>query len=47
MSRRAGKAFQSGAPTLEQAMKSYLARPKLRSEAFKVTVRSFVNVNRH
>lgn len=47
MSRGAGKAFQSGAPTLEQAMKSYLARPKLRSEAFKGTVRSYVKNHLH
>ncbi len=32
MSRGAGKVYQAGAPTLEQAMKAYLARPKLRSE---------------
>lgn len=31
--RGAGKVAQVGAPTLEAAMESYLARPKLRSEA--------------
>ena len=43
MSRGAGKVFQSGAPTLAQAMEAYLARPKLRSEAFKETVRGSVH----
>ena len=43
MSRGAGKVFQSGAPTLEQAMEAYLARPKLRSEAFKETVRGYMH----
>ena len=43
MSRGAGKVFQSGAPTLSQAMEAYFARPKLRSEAFKATVRSYVH----
>ncbi|SFM54168.1 tyrosine-type recombinase/integrase [Shimia aestuarii] len=37
--RGAGKKLQIGAPTLEVAMESYLARPKLRSEAHKHTVR--------
>jgi integrase len=43
MSRGAGKVFQTGAPTLQQAMTAYLSRPKLRSEAFKATVRSGLN----
>jgi integrase len=43
MSRGAGKVFQTGAPTLEQAMIAYLSRPKLRSESFKATVRSYMN----
>lgn len=32
MSRGAGKAFQTGAPTLQRAMEVYIARPKLRAE---------------
>lgn len=39
LSRGAGKSLQVGAPTLEQAMEVYLARPKLRSDAHKVGVR--------
>jgi len=35
MSRGAGKVIQAGAPTLETAMKAYLARPKLRSDEHK------------
>ena len=34
MGRGAGKVVQIGAPTLEAAMEAYLARPKLRSEAY-------------
>ena len=37
--RGAGKHIQIGAPTLEAAMEAYLARPKLRSEAHKSSVR--------
>jgi hypothetical protein len=43
MSRGAGKAFQTGAPTLEWAMETYLGRPKLRSDAFKANVRGYLN----
>ncbi|NKB28793.1 MAG: DUF4102 domain-containing protein [Rhodobacteraceae bacterium] len=39
MGRGAGRAAQIGAPTLEQAMEAYLARPKLRSEAHKDGIR--------
>lgn len=39
MSRGAGKQVQIGAPTLEAAMEAYLARPKLRSEAHRLSVR--------
>lgn len=39
MSRGAGKMIQIGAPTLEQAMEAYLARPKLRSENYKSETR--------
>lgn len=39
MSRGAGKAIQTGAPTLEAAMDAYLARPKLRSEAHRRGIR--------
>lgn len=39
MGRGAGKHIQIGAPTLEAAMKSYLARSKLRSETHKLSVR--------
>ncbi|PWE31196.1 integrase [Maritimibacter sp. 55A14] len=39
MSRGAGKQIQIGAPTLEAAMESYLARPKLRSETHRVGMR--------
>ena len=35
MGRGAGKVAQLGAPTLEAAMESYLARPKLRSDQYK------------
>lgn len=38
LSKGAGKAIQIGAPTLEQAMLSYIAQPKLRSEAYKTSV---------
>lgn len=37
--RGAGKAIQIGAPTLEQAMEAYLARPKLRSDAHRAGLR--------
>lgn len=37
--RGAGKHIQVGAPTLEEAMESYLARPKLRSEVHRLNVR--------
>ncbi len=37
--RGAGKTVQIGAPTLEAAMEAYLARPKLRSEVYKKSVR--------
>lgn len=37
--RGAGKAIQIGAPTLENAMVAYLARPKLRSEAHRTILR--------
>lgn len=39
-SRGVGKAFQLRAPRLEEAMETYLARPKLRSDAHKHGVRS-------
>ena len=39
MGRGAGRAAQIGAPTLEAALDAYLARPKLRSEAHKKSVR--------
>ena len=39
MGRGAGKKIQIGAPTLLQAMEAYLARPKLRSETHRTTVR--------
>lgn len=39
MGRGAGKAIQAGAPTLEAAMEGYLARPKLRSDAHKISLR--------
>lgn len=39
LSRGAGKVKQLGAPTLETAMEAYLARPKLRSEAYKYGLR--------
>lgn len=39
MSRGAGKSLQIGAPTLQDALEAYLARPKLRSESHKVTLR--------
>jgi len=45
MSRGAGKVFQTGAPTFERAMESYIARPKLRSEAFKNSVRGSIRVH--
>lgn len=37
--RGAGKMIQIGAPTLEEALNAYLARPRLRSEAHKIAVR--------
>lgn len=37
--RGAGRLTQMGAPTLEGAMEAYLARPKLRSETHKLTLR--------
>ncbi|WP_137699323.1 tyrosine-type recombinase/integrase [Marimonas lutisalis] len=37
--RGAGKHIQIGAPTLEAAMEGYLARPKLRSDAHRLSVR--------
>jgi len=37
--RGAGKKSQIGAPTLDAALDTYLARPKLRSEAYKLSVR--------
>ena len=37
--RGAGKKIQVGAPTLAKALSQYLARPKLRSEAHKRSVR--------
>ena len=40
MSRGAGKVAQLGAPTLEAAMKAYLARPKLRYETHKTGTRA-------
>lgn len=39
MGRGAGRVAQVGAPTLEAALESYLARPKLRSETHKVSMR--------
>jgi integrase len=39
MSRGSGKAIQIGVPTLEAAMESYLARPKLRSDSHKLGLR--------
>ncbi len=39
MGRGAGRQIQLGAPTLEVAMEAYLARPKLRSEAHKHSIR--------
>lgn len=43
MSRGAGKVIQAGAPLLEEALEIYCARPKLRSEAHKSNVRSFIH----
>lgn len=37
--RGAGKTLQIGAPTLEAAIESYLARPKLRSETHRMSIR--------
>lgn len=37
-SRGAGKQVQKGAPSLEQAMESYLLRPKLRSDTHKSSI---------
>lgn len=39
MGRGAGKAIQIGAPTLEEAMEAYLARPKLRSDVHRQGLR--------
>lgn len=41
--RGAGKKLQIGAPTLDLAIESYLARPKLRSEAHKCSVRAQID----
>ena len=41
--RGAGKMIQIGAPTLQDAMEVYLARPKLRSEEYKRGVRDGLN----
>ena len=38
-SRGAGKSLQIGAPTLRAAMEAYLARPKLRSDTHRQSVR--------
>lgn len=38
--RGAGKVIQIGAPTLEAAMEGYLARPKLRSDTHKASIRA-------
>lgn len=43
MSRGIGENFQIGAPTLEVAVETYLARPKLRSEAHKLSIRQQFN----
>jgi hypothetical protein len=45
ISRGVGKVCQAGAPTLEVAIKTYLARSKLRSEKGKVNLRS--QLHRH
>lgn len=45
MGRGAGKTIQIGAPTLQAAMEVYLARPKLRSETYKETVRASVDLH--
>ena len=45
MTRGSGKIYQHGAPTLEEALETYLARPKLRSEANKTGMRA--QINRH
>ncbi|WP_108838430.1 integrase family protein [Tateyamaria sp. Alg231-49] len=42
MARGLGSAAQLGAPTLSGAMEAYLARPKLRSEAYKHSVRAYM-----
>src|SRR6056297_809796 len=41
----AGKTVQIGAPTLEAAMEAYLARPKLRSEVYKKSVRDQLDLH--
>ena len=41
--RGAGKMIQIGAPSLQDAMEAYLARPKLRSEEYKRSVRDGLN----
>lgn len=43
--RGAGKQIQMGAPTLTEAMEIYLARPKLRSEEYKRSVRDGLNLH--
>jgi integrase len=43
--RGAGKTIQIGAPTLEAAVEGYLARPKLRSETHKTSVRQQVQLH--
>ena len=43
MSRGVGKTLQIGAPNLEVAMETYLARPKLRSEVHKLSIRQQFN----
>ena len=45
MSRGAGKQVQIGAPTLEDAMEAYLARPKLRSEEHKSSLRGIFDLH--
>ena len=42
MGRGAGKVAQVGAPTLDTAMQSYLARPKLRSDQYRHSVRAYM-----
>ena len=42
MGRGAGKVAQIGAPTLAAAMEIYLARPKLRSDSYRLGVRAYM-----